>query len=226
MYAKQALLPYRIRWAIRAIPSPLVIVVGANDGKTGDAVYPLLKSGRCSHALLIEPVPYLYKRLVRTSARFRGCECINIAVGPERGIVPIYFIDPAAGNVVPGLPPYYEELGSFDRDRVANTLPPDHRTYIREHSATTMPLRDVLAERGITRVDLLQIDTEGFDYEVLKTFPFETSPPKIVVFEHCHLSSSDRQAAKQLLQGFDYRIEPWGKDYVCVQRVICRRQSR
>lgn len=53
-----------------------------------------------------------------------------------------------------------------------------------ENVVRTSPLRNLLREMGITRVDLLQIDTEGYDYEVLRTFPFDLSLPVLICFEH------------------------------------------
>ena len=75
-----------------------------------------------------------------------------------------------------------------------------------------------MIENGITRVDLLQIDTEGYDYEVLKTFPFDLGLPVVVCFEHCHLSEGDRAAALSLLVSHGYSVERWGKDFVCIRR--------
>jgi hypothetical protein len=102
--------------------------------------------------------------------------------------------------------------------KVSNALGDGGVSLLRERVVRTLPLRALLEENGTTKVDLLQIDTEGYDYEVLKTFPFDSSAPALVCFEHCHLSQSDRTAAVSLMISCGYSIEKWGKDFVCVQK--------
>ena len=102
--------------------------------------------------------------------------------------------------------------------KVSNALGDGGVSLLRERVVRTLPLRALLEENGTTKVDLLQIDTEGYDYEVLKTFPFDSNAPALVCFEHCHLSESDRTAAVSLMTGYGYSIEKWGKDFVCVQK--------
>lgn len=36
----------------------------------------------------------------------------------------------------------------------------------------------------VSNIDLLQIDTEGYDYNLLKLFPFDSFQPSIIHFEH------------------------------------------
>jgi hypothetical protein len=48
-------------------------------------------------------------------------------------------------------------------------------------------------------LDYLQIDTEGFDYEILKMIDFSIIKPKLIKFESVNLSISDKQSANLLL---------------------------
>ena len=53
-----------------------------------------------------------------------------------------------------------------------------------------------VAERKNYRIDLLQIDTEGFDYEVMKTVPFRHVRPRVIVYEEKILGKRDRSARR------------------------------
>src|SRR5215813_13603159 len=110
---KHFLLPIRIRFALRDRPSPVLVEVGVNDGKTGDPLYRMIRNNRYGKALLIEPIPYLFERLRGTYSGFRHCTLVNVAIGPTAGTMPIYYIDPRARGLLPDLPPYFEELASF-----------------------------------------------------------------------------------------------------------------
>ncbi len=215
---KHFLLPKRLELALRHCAAPVVVEVGANDGKTGDPLHHLIRSNRRSKALLIEPIPYLFERLQSTYSSSPHCVLANVAIAPASGTMPIYFIDPEARDYFPELPSYFEELASFDIGKITSVLGDRGASLLRERIVRTLPLRALLAETSITNVDLLQIDTEGYDYEVLKTFPFDLSLPVLVCFEHSHLSESDRAAAISLMIRHGYSVEKWGKDFVCVRK--------
>jgi FkbM family methyltransferase len=212
---KHLLLPIRLRFALRDRPSPVLVEVGANDGRTGDPLYHLIRNSRHGQALLIEPVPYLFDRLRITYSGLPHCILANVAIAPTAGTMPIYYIDPRARERSPNLPPYFEELASFNKQRIENVLGRSAASLLCERLVRTTPLTILLAEHQITHVDLLQIDTEGYDYVVLKTFPFETMKPLLVCFEHRYLCDSDRKSATSLLADYGYKIEKWGKDFVC-----------
>jgi hypothetical protein len=45
-------------------------------------------------------------------------------------------------------------------------------------------LNSLLKEHQVTKVDLLQIDTEGYDLEIILNLDFKVIKPKIIHFEH------------------------------------------
>ena len=45
-------------------------------------------------------------------------------------------------------------------------------------------LSDLIKEQNIKHIDLLQIDTEGYDYQILKSIDFTIVKPTIISFEH------------------------------------------
>jgi len=67
-------------------------------------------------------------------------------------------------------------------------------------------LRNILAVHDVVRVDLLHIDTEGYDYRVLRQFDFDSFRPRVVLYEHMHLPKTERKNATNLLEGYGYRI--------------------
>jgi len=46
---------------------------------------------------------------------------------------------------------------------------------------------------------LLQIDTEGYDYEVIKLFNIEKSQPKVIIYENEHLTTEQKKLCTQIL---------------------------
>jgi len=73
----------------------------------------------------------------------------------------------------------------------------------------TIPILDVIKMCDITEIDFLKIDTELYDYEILKMFPFDLISPKIIKVETRQgLTKLDTKTAiRNLLISKGYHIE-------------------
>ena len=71
-----------------------------------------------------------------------------------------------------------------------------------------IPMADLLAQAGVSQLDLLKIDVEGFEDGILFPF-FETAPtslhPKAIVMEACHSGRWERDCEALLLE-HNYKI--------------------
>ncbi len=75
------------------------------------------------------------------------------------------------------------------------------------------------AKHAITQVDLIQIDTEGHDYEVIKLIDFARLKPRVVFYEHQHLSPADRIACRAHLAAHGFECIERHYDTLAVLRV-------
>ena len=57
---------------------------------------------------------------------------------------------------------------------------------------------------NVSKIDYLKIDTEGYDYEILKMFPWDVVKPSFIKFESEHI---DVDMAVELLQSHGYHCE-------------------
>ena len=64
----------------------------------------------------------------------------------------------------------------------------------------------------VQKIDLLQIDTEGFDYEILKLFKFDRVLPKAIIFESENLSKADLSECTNWLSEKGYKFQTFGGD--------------
>ena len=74
------------------------------------------------------------------------------------------------------------------------------------YSFLAQPLADILRRNAIEQIDVLHIDTEGFDFEIIKMVAAAKVKPTVVHFEHLLLSDADRQACYTLLAEQGYRL--------------------
>jgi methyltransferase FkbM-like protein len=59
---------------------------------------------------------------------------------------------------------------------------------------------------------VLPIDTEGFDYKVLAQIDLSRYVPRLILFEHKHLSAEEKTRAAALLRAYGYRCSELGGD--------------
>lgn len=180
----------------------VVLQIGANDGVMNDPVHDAVIS-RGWHLYAVEPVPTTFARLEKNYAESPKVRCIPGAVGTEDGETPLYTI--RQDRAVEGFP--YHQFASFSRDVVERhwRYIPDVKDRVETIAVPTYTLTSLVEKFEIPRIDLLQIDTEGFDYEIIKmAFSAKIAPP-ILAFEWAHLSRSDMWDCRCALIEHGYR---------------------
>jgi FkbM family methyltransferase len=162
------------------------VQVGANDGVRADHIRPLVLSGKW-RGILIEPAPIPYERLLANYKGINGLKFMQVAVSTTEGRMPFYYVDGDDG------------LSSFALDTILNHAPKYHdlEGMIRQLEVEARTLDSICDQHGIDPA-VVAVDTEGTDDIVLKSFSLEKRKPKVVLFEHCHLSA-ERSAALKLL---------------------------
>jgi len=216
----------RFRRYCRELPKlvlePFFVKIGANDGITGDPCTDILLGNANWRGLLVEPVPYCFARLRASfpdSQRFR---LEQVAIGASAGDATFYYVDSKARTSIRDLPPWFDQLGSFDRNHIIKHLDGVLAPFIVESKVQVCPLSEVLERNQIQDVHLLHIDTEGYDYEVLKTLDFAKHAPLSIFVEHKHLSLTHKRQMLGLLRGHGYAVSDCGEDYFAVNAEINR----
>lgn len=210
----------RIEEAIQAFaasyPRATVVVVGANDGIKRDPLRPHLLT-RDWTCYLLEPVPHVYEALRRNTRWIAGAVPVNVAIADRDGELPFYTVrPPGPGETVW---PWYDALGSFDRDVVLShhELIPDIEQRLVTTTVRAVTFDRFVEEHGIDDLDLLLIDTEGHDFHVLSQVDLDTLAPALVVYEHHHLAPDVRRRAEELLRRAGYRTLAEGLDTMAVR---------
>jgi FkbM family methyltransferase len=188
-------------------PQVRYLQVGAFDGVSGDPIYPLIERHGLQ-GILIEPQKDVFERLRANYARFPNFRLVNAAIGDHDGCSTLYRTKPGAG------PEWLGQIASFNRDvlmwhsRKLSNL----ESLVESEQVRCMTFDTLFREEAIAKVDLLQIDAEGFDAEVLRLFDIPFRRPAIVHFEHIHLSVEDHEKATGLLVDQGYRVTASGTD--------------
>lgn len=189
----------------------LVVQIGSNEG-IGDPVYKFLKQQTEWRALLVEPVSYVFDILKKTYGDDPRIRFENVAINAGEPL-PFYWVDELAKVDLPQLPNRWNQLGSFVKDHITRHLP-ELKPYVRETMVTGLTLTGLLEKIGVESFDFLHIDTEGYDWKILKQLDLDRWKPRVILFEHKHLSREEMAEARAFLGPY-YRITKLRSDTFC-----------
>ena len=200
----------------RDIPQARFVQVGSNDGEQQDPLTAAIDRRRW-RGVMVEPVPYVFARLRRRRGDQPGVHLANVAVAPETGTQTFYHLREATREErAQGiLPDWYDALGSFDRETLVAHAPympdADLVSRIEAIEVPTTTFEELCHRGGLDGVDIVHIDTEGYDFEVIKLIDFERWRPQLLIYEHLHLGE-DRGRAEQHLRERGYELASFEMD--------------
>ena len=166
----------RFNYEASKITDCFFVEIGANNGKHEDPLYHSITTQQW-HGILVEPDAEVFKALTETYYHYRGNLIFEqCAISDVNGSVELY-TGTLANLKAQDSTMHYTLLkgqGEF-------MLPIDpHATTV-----PSMTADKLLEKHNVTKVDVLMTDVEGYDFVVLKTFPFHRIRPKIIIAEFC-----------------------------------------
>lgn len=201
-----------------------VIQIGANDGITHDPIHKFIKRDKWN-GVLLEPQPYVYEHyLKKIYQKNKGIHTLCAAIGEKDGKRPLYKIGFSDMRWATG-------LASFQKENVEKAfstglvqakclkykihIPAESERIVSEDVLMISP-ETLLKKYSISTFDLLQIDVEGYDFEVIRIFDIKKSKPNVIIFENTHLSESDTASCLSHLRDNDYAVKKFGSNTVAM----------
>ena len=207
----------RILKAVGGKSKVFFVQVGSNDGLQGDPIHDLIVSHQGWSGIFIEPIDFLFKRLRQNYGEAERFVFENVAIGTEKGSKKFYYVSDKASAEL-DLPYWHDQLGSFDKAHITWALGDQISPYIVEADIECLPLQDVLDRNRVSAIDLIHIDTEGFDYKVLSQVDLDRYKPSVILFEHHLLSDEEFHQARKLLRDAGYRQLQYGNDTLAIRK--------
>jgi FkbM family methyltransferase len=206
-----------------------IIQIGSYSGNTfNDPVYNfirkhthLIKDPKCS-AILIEPVKHIFTKLINT---YKGCNGLvfeNLAIADTAGLHNFYRLK--EGIKINEGQGWFYQLGSllpermgelwdkYEKDDVAKEFITKH-TVVEEVQCITF--NNLIENHKIKEIDFLQIDAEGYDFDIIRTIDFKIIKPKIINYERVLLQDKEAKC-RELLKENSYILYDHGQDTLCI----------
>lgn len=207
-----------------------IVQVGANDGMTNDPLHGFLKKfPERVRVIFVEPQEQLIPYLEENCRFLPEKRIINAAVGPDQALTLYRVSKDAWGELhtpyARDWPVYRAPTGitSVHRDHVDQWLGRHYKgkkprsEVVETVSVESFDIRTLLDRAAIfDRLDVLQVDAEGFDDEVIYAASVETLRPKIINFELGNLAPEKSARLLRYLGENGYIVSREGIDALAI----------
>lgn len=199
--------------------------VGANDGMEQDPILKFIKKDGWK-GTMIEPQEYVFEKLEYLHKNTPGIKLIKAALSYENEIRPLYKISFSNSRWATGISSFIretlvEQIESGYVDECARKegidTPVKKDDYIDTDMVTCINFEELAKDLDLRKVDILQIDTEGFDAEIIKMINFHLLNPDIISFEISHSTEMTKSDIYNLLHLYHYKIYEKGRDAIAVK---------
>ncbi len=200
-----------------------ILQVGANNGIDNDPLFDFLNKNININAVLIEPIPIVFEKLKENYKNNKNnLIFLNCAILEEEKEIEMFIINEKYytefGVVLSGLTSIYKNhlrkhLLKYQNNYYKRKMTRDVNDYISSFKIKTKTFKNIIKEYHYSELDLLQIDTEGYDCKLIINY-FKTVDilPKIINFENRHVETSDLKKTKEILINNNYLLFDHGGD--------------
>jgi FkbM family methyltransferase len=185
-------------------PNPFFIKIGAHDGISGDPTHSFLYNYPCQ-GVMVEPVEYLFKKLQDAYKNKLDILLENSIIGDFNGHQTFYRLQANQRHLVE----WHDQLGSLYPNVILKHKGSidNIKSYMVQENLPCITFNALLKKYSVKKIDFLLIDTEGYDFEIIKQIKWTRLKPAIIFYEHKHLSSADKSRCLSLLKKQSYSTE-------------------
>lgn len=186
------------------------IQIGGNDGVSFDFLYKEVLS-RNAKGLIVEPSPKYFNDLDRNYKKNPNIYLVNKAIYSIDTSINLYEVNEQG---LKKIPEWGKGVGSLDKNHLSSKgLSEDDIKIISVEGITFMNLLKLYPY--FYDVNYLQIDTEGYDFEILKLLDFSKFSCDFIKYEKANLSHSDLEKSEMLLKKVGFNIIGDNYDNYC-----------
>jgi FkbM family methyltransferase len=207
--------------------APYFVVIGACDGRRFDTITPWLHRIPRARAILVEPIPWLARELRINYSDERRFAIETVAIADHTGRRPIKAVSERAikSKLVPD---FARGLSSItDRNLISGkdffgraNVVPEIMDNVEILNVECVTLKDLLCKHRVQAIDVLVIDSEGYDWNIIKQFDFSRYRPIIIKMEVGCLPSEELGNSVELLLRNGYSVQISAFDLIAVDKEL------
>ncbi|MDR3450572.1 MAG: FkbM family methyltransferase [Alphaproteobacteria bacterium] len=188
---------------------PFFLEIGAMDGVQYDVMYPHAKTGAWD-GVLAEPMPDMFAALKKNYEGVAGLRFANCAIDSGNGTLKMTRAD--AELIRQGIfPPEYMGMTTslrreafFQRGKLTKEQEALVEKGLVDVEVPCCTLSRLIEDFGISKIDLLIIDTEGSDWQIAQQLDLTLFRPRLICLEYAHFSEQDKHACTAHFEAHGY----------------------
>ena len=163
-----------------------------------DPIYKFIRRDRWG-GILIEPQKIIFDLLSNNYKKQSNLFFENVAIDSTEGEKSLYKISFSNSSWAGGISSFIKndivkliEAGYVERMAKDESiiLPANKEEWICEEKVKVTTLKSLIPKYKVKKINLILIDTEGYDFEIIKTIPFEFIEPDVIIYEHSHFNET------------------------------------
>lgn len=170
-------------------PDFFFVQIGAHDGLSNDPIHEfVVRFGW--RGILVEPQKTIFMTLKKNYQGQAQLIFENVAISTSVGTQQLYkFRDTVDAS------DWKTQQASLRQGQLLRLkkVIPNVEDLIEQETVESIDLDTLLQKYNVSKLDLLQVDTEGFDAEIIQMIDFTAICPAIIHYEHKHLSNSQQE---------------------------------
>jgi len=195
-----------------------LLQVGANDGVSNDPIFEFVKE-HIDSAAFVEPQPDAFRKLQENYADKPNFTFIKGVVFSHDTQMPMYRISPDKESEYKAIYKTHANASgvtSLDYNHVRNFLlkiapayfkDNDVEQWIETFDVEAMTFDTLLTKYDLAAVDILQVDAEGYDYEIVQmALSSNAISPLVINLEHKNLTDTQKSSIKSCLVDKNYSL--------------------
>ena len=196
-------LNHALNYFANSQPEVFFVQIGAYEGSPNDPIYQyvFLKNWK---GIFVEPQERAFASLKNHYVKAKKVWFENSAIAASNKSETFYYIKKEGENV----PNWVDQLSSFHSPVPSAILKKYPQAQLCQRQVECITINTLLTKYKVEQLHFLMIDTEGHDFQILQSLDFEQWHPKMIIYEHCHLSDAEQTQAIQLLKQQGYYLYP------------------
>ena len=186
-----------------------VVQIGSNDGDRFDQLNLFLKKYK-TKAILVEPVKEYFNKLKLNYDNQKNIIFENIAISSDSKRMFLYTVDQ---NYLGKYDEHIAGVTSFNKNHLLKHGVKNQHIIKLEVNCST--IKQLLKKYHFDNLDLLFIDTEGYEGVIVDNFLNDCDLNTIIIFEYIHLEDKVFESLIEQLKNKKYNFFPVEENLVC-----------
>jgi len=186
-----------------------LLQIGANDGKRFDELNYFIKKYKIK-SVLVEPINKYFNELKNNYLNHEFVKIENSAISVENEISYLFVVNEKYINK------YDEHIKGINSFEIKHLIKHGvKKNHIEKKKINSLSISNLIKKYNIEELDLLYVDTEGYDGKIVYEFIKDTQLKPIIIFEYIHIENKFFNKLIDLLNTEKFKFFAINENLIC-----------